>query len=104
MLAGSLIQQLRMVKPMLVKAAANGADPAAYVEMLDGILDEETAPILAEILKQPNWLEILFGDTGPLQPHLQWFNALKKIYESEEDPEAQEEEASGDPRMDQRST
>lgn len=98
-----LAAQLRMVTPILVRAARRNSDVTAYLEVLDGVLDEEGRQILVEFLRRDDWIETMFGNHPDVVANAAWFGSLREVIlnpdmiEEDDDVEGTEDEGPGNP-------
>jgi len=99
----SLIGQLRVVTPVLVKAAARNAPIESYMDILDDTLDDESWAYLVAFLQRDDWVSTLFGDNPGVVRHKPWFDNFREmvLHEGEEEADSQGPDAgsAGQPGM-----
>lgn len=85
---GRLLGKLKLVTPILVKAAARNAGYDSYLETLEDALSDDEHELLETALNQDNWMEILFGNAPEVVKYGTWFNEFRLAYltQDEADP------------------
>ena len=84
----TLMMQLRMVTPILIKAANRNADIDSYLNTLDDLIDDAEHQILVEALRDPNWIATLFGNHPQVLANREWFtNFRDTIIHEHDNPE-----------------
>ena len=86
-----LVGQLRIVTPMLVKAAGRNAPIESYMDVLDDVLDDESWSYLVAFLERDDWVSTLFADDPGVIRHRPWFDnfRLTVLHEAKEETTAQ---------------
>ena len=81
----TLMMQLRMVTPILIKAANRNADIDSYLNTLDDLIDDAEHQILVEALRDPNWIATLFGNHPQVLANREWFTNFRDTIIHEHD-------------------
>lgn len=74
-----LAGQLRVVTPILLRAARKNTPVESYVDVLDNVLDDDGRTILVEFLRRDDWMQSLFGDNPDVARHAAWFESLRAV-------------------------
>lgn len=96
-----LLGQLRMVTPMLVKAAKRNSSIESYLDILDDHLDDESHAMLHMFLQREDWVTTLFNDDPGVVANIGWFNNFREMVlnphpdETEETPQGEGQEKTG---------
>lgn len=77
---------------MLIRAAANNADPATWAEMIADVADDAQWQALMNLLMRSDWLQILTTQIPALAPYGAWLNLLRDELLRDEDGSEQETE------------
>jgi hypothetical protein len=75
----ALAMQLRMVTPVLVRAAQRNSDVVSYLDVLESALDEQGRAILVEFLRRDDWVSSMFDDNPGVLQHIGWFTNLRAV-------------------------
>ena len=87
--AQDLLNKLRFITPILVRAAKKNAYIDSYLDILDDSLDDEGYEMLAYALKRDDWISTLFNDNPEVIANRQWFVSLREaILNPDEDTDA----------------
>ena len=89
----SLLGQLRMVTPILVRAAKKDSPIESYLDILDDTLDEEGFQMLAMFLQRDDWITTLFNDDPGVRENIGWFENFRAMVLNPENDESTEETA-----------
>jgi hypothetical protein len=89
----SLLGQLRMVTPILVRAAKKDSPIESYLDILDDTLDEEGFQMLAMFLQRDDWVSTLFNDDPGVRENIGWFDNFRAMVLNPETDEPTEETA-----------
>lgn len=87
----SLLGQLRMVTPILVRAAKKDSPIESYLDILDDTLDEEGFQMLAMFLQRDDWITTLFNDHPDVRENIGWFENFRSMILNPENDESTEE-------------
>lgn len=90
----TLLGQLRMVTPILVRAASKNSPIESYLDILDDTLDDEGYGMLQAILQREDWVAVLFSNHPGVIQHQEWFNNFREMIlhgDDNQDPETQPE-------------
>ena len=87
--AQDLLNKLRFVTPILVRAAKKNAYIDSYLDILDDSLDDESYEMLTYALQRDDWMTTLFSDNPDVVANRQWFDNLREaILNPDEDTAA----------------
>jgi hypothetical protein len=87
--AQDLLNKLRFVTPILVRAAKKNAFIDSYLDILDDSLDDESYEMLTYALQRDDWVTTLFSDNPEVVAHKFWFESLREaILNPDEDTAA----------------
>jgi hypothetical protein len=86
----SLLGQLRMVTPILVRAAKRNSPIESYLDILDDTLDEEGFQLLTLFLEREDWVTTLFSDDDGVKANLSWFENFREMILNPSDDEGEE--------------
>lgn len=87
--AQDLLNKLRFVTPILVRAAKKNAFIDSYLDILDDSLDDESYEMLTYALQRDDWMTTLFSDNPDVVANRQWFDSLREaILNPDEDTAA----------------
>jgi hypothetical protein len=89
----SLLGQLRMVTPILVRAAKKDSPIESYLDILDDTLDEEGFGMLVMFLQRDDWVTTLFNDDPGVRENIGWFDNFRAMVLNPETDEPTEETA-----------
>ena len=89
----SLLGQLRLVTPILVRAAKKNSAIESYLDILDDTLDEEGFGMLVMFLQRDDWISVLFNDAPGVRENIGWFDNLRAMILNPETDESTEETA-----------
>lgn len=89
----SLLGQLRMVTPILVRAAKKDSPIESYLDILDDTLDEEGFGMLVMFLQRDDWVSTLFNDDPGVRENIGWFDNFRAMVLNPETDEPTEETA-----------
>ena len=97
--AQALLSQLRMVTPILVRAAKKNSAIESYADILDDTLDDEGFGMLCFMLERPDWVQTLFDNNPDVTANLQWFENFRSVIlnPSDDDETASPTGSEGDP-------
>lgn len=87
----SLLGQLRMVTPILVRAAKKDSPIESYLDILDDSLDEEGFQMLVMFLQRDDWITTLFNDDPGVRENIGWFENFRTMVLNPETDEPTEE-------------
>lgn len=76
--AQDLLNKLRFVTPVLVRAARKGAYLDSYLDILDDSLDDEGYEMLTFMLQRDDWITTLFADNPDVIANRKWFDGLRE--------------------------
>lgn len=76
--AQDLLNKLRFVTPVLVRAARKGAYLDSYLDILDDSLDDEGYEMLTFMLQRDDWITTLFADNPDVIANRKWFDSLRE--------------------------
>lgn len=76
--AQDLLNKLRFVTPVLVRAARKGAYLDSYLDILDDSLDDEGYEMLTFMLQRDDWITTLFADNPEVIANRKWFDGLRE--------------------------
>lgn len=76
--AQDLLNKLRFVTPILVRAAKKNAFIDSYLDILDDSLDDESYEMLTYALQRDDWITTLFADNPDVVANRQWFDNLRE--------------------------
>lgn len=76
--AQDLLNKLRFVTPILVRAAKKGAYIDSYLDILDDSLDDEGYEMLTFMLQRDDWVTTLFNDNPEVIANRKWFDDLRE--------------------------
>lgn len=95
----SLMGRLRLVTPILVRAAAKNSPIESYLDILDDSLDDESYAMLQAILEREDWMQVLFGGDPAITQHQQWFANFREmiLHGNDEEPSTPAAGAAADP-------
>ena len=77
--AQALLTQLRMVTPILVRAAKKNSAIESYADILDDTLDDEGFGMLCFMLERPDWVQTLFDNNPDVVANIQWFENFRSV-------------------------
>lgn len=87
--AQDLLNKLRFVTPILVRAAKKNAFIDSYLDILDDSLDDESYEMLTYALQRDDWISTLFSDNPDVIANRQWFDNFREaILNPDEDTDA----------------
>jgi hypothetical protein len=87
--AQDLLNKLRFVTPILVRAAKKNAFIDSYLDILDDSLDDDGYEMLTYALQRDDWVTTLFNDNPDVIANRQWFESLREaILHPDEDTDA----------------
>ena len=87
--AQDLLNKLRFVTPILVRAAKKKAFIDSYLDILDDALDDESYEMLVYALQRDDWLSTLFSDNPEVVSNRAWFESFREaILQPDEDTDA----------------
>ena len=75
--AQDLLNKLRFVTPILVRAAKKGQYIDSYLDILDDSLDDEGYEMLTFMLQRDDWISTLFNDNPEVIANRKWFDDLR---------------------------
>ena len=76
--AQDLLNRLRFVTPILVRAARKGAYIDSYLDILDDALDDEGFEMLTFMLQRDDWMTTLFNDNPDVIANRGWFDKFRE--------------------------
>ena len=76
--AQDLLNKLRFVTPILVRAARKGAYIDSYLDILDDSLDDEGFEMLTFMLQRDDWMTTLFNDNPDVIANRGWFDKFRE--------------------------
>jgi hypothetical protein len=76
--AQDLLNKLRFVTPILVRAAKKDQYIDSYLDILDDSLDDEGYEMLTFMLKRDDWISTLFNDNPDVIANRAWFDKLRE--------------------------
>lgn len=77
--ANKLLQKLKFITPILVRAANKNTAIESYVDILNDSLDEEGMKMLVYSLQQPEWVAILFNNNPEVLANFGWFENFRDM-------------------------
>lgn len=87
--AQDLLNKLRFVTPILVRAAKKKAFIDSYLDILDDALDDESYEMLVYALQRDDWMSTLFSDNPEVISNRPWFESFREaILQPDEDTDA----------------
>jgi hypothetical protein len=87
--AQDLLNKLRFVTPILVRAAKKKAFIDSYLDILDDALDDESYEMLVYALQRDDWISTLFSDNPEVVSNRPWFESFREaILQPDEDTDA----------------
>jgi disulfide oxidoreductase YuzD len=87
--AQDLLNKLRFVTPILVRAAKKKAFIDSYLDILDDALDDESYEMLVYALQRDDWMSTLFSDNPEVVANRPWFESFREaILQPDEDTDA----------------
>jgi len=82
-----LLNTLKAVRPILIRAARKNSDIVSYLDILNDSLDDEGNQMLTMALQQENWLQILFDNDPDVTAHIGWFENFRQMILNPDDDE-----------------
>jgi hypothetical protein len=76
--AQDLLNKLRFVTPILVRAAKKDQYIDSYLDILDDSLDDEGYEMLTFMLKRDDWISTLFNNNPDVITNRAWFDKLRE--------------------------
>jgi len=74
-----LLGQLKMVTPVLVRAASKNSQIESYLDFVDDYLDEQQYQALQMLLQRDDWVDTLFGGDPGVRSNMGWFENFRQM-------------------------